>query len=483
MHLNILTPRPLKAAIAILATAAMTFTGCDNYVDITPTGVITMDSASQYLELVAFPQRSYYPSAFAMLSDNAWIKESTVIGHESQTYDGINTTFNEQADRNELADNNLYENCYAYILRENIVISQVDNSIGDSKTKSLAKAEARIMRAWDHFVAVNTFAKAYDPSTAATDGGVPIVDSYDLEGTPTKATVDQVYNFIIGEVEASLPYLEEKPLTAYHPSKAFGYAFAALVYLFHHDYDKALEAANSSLALNNSLVDYVALKAAGGPTKDKRYAKGGNPEVLNYAFQGSPTENLTYTYGMISPELVKLYGDNDLRLSLFFKTKGNSSYFFDEGSGAALWNASITYSKFFYSTVGLRTAEVYLIKAEAEARLGDIAASTTTLNTLRAKRIEGDGAVLSQPATEQEAVENVITERRKELLFGFHRFWDLKRLNTEPAYQKTILRTFPLVDTTTPQQTYTLSPNSNLYIIPFPKAVREKNPNLTPNRW
>ena len=483
MHLNILTPRPLKAAIAILATAAMTFTGCDNYVDITPTGVITMDSASQYLELVAFPQRSYYPSAFAMLSDNAWIKESTVIGHESQTYDGINTTFNEQADRNELADNNLYENCYAYILRENIVISQVDNSIGDSKTKSLAKAEARIMRAWDHFVAVNTFAKAYDPATAATDGGVPIMDNYDLEGTPTKATVDQVYNFIIGEVEASLPYLEEKPLTAYHPSKAFGYAFAALVYLFHHDYDKALEAANSSLALNNSLVDYVALKAAGGPTKDKRYAKGGNPEVLNYAFQGSPTENLTYTYGMISPELVKLYGDNDLRLSLFFKTKGNSSYFFDEGSGAALWNASITYSKFFYSTVGLRTAEVYLIKAEAEARLGDIAASTKTLNTLRTKRIEGDGAVLSQPATEQEAVENVITERRKELLFGFHRFWDLKRLNTEPAYQKTITRTFPLVDTTTPQQTYTLSPNSNLYIIPFPKAVREKNPNLTPNRW
>ena len=49
-----------------------------------------------------------------------------MIGHESQTYDGINTTFNEQADRNELADNNLYENCYAYILRENIVICRDD---------------------------------------------------------------------------------------------------------------------------------------------------------------------------------------------------------------------------------------------------------------------------------------------------------------------------------------------------------------------
>ena len=235
--------------------------------------------------------------------------------------------------------------------------------------------------------------------------------------------------------------------------------------------------------LNSGLIDYVALKAAGGPTKDKRYAKGGNPEVLNYAFQGGPTENPAYTYGMISPELVKLYGDNDLRLNLFFKTKGNSAYFFDNGSGAALWNTSITYSKFFYSSVGMRTAEVYLIKAEAEARLGDIAASTTTLNALRAKRIEGDEAVLSQPATEKEAVENVITERRKELLFGFHRCWDQKRLNTEEAYQKTITRTFPLVDTSTPHQTYTLSPTSNLYIIPFPKAVREKNPNLTVNKW
>ena len=60
-------------------------------------------------------------------------------------------TFNEDADRKELSDNNLYANCYQYILRSNIVISLVDHSTGDKDVKELAKAEAKIMRAWDHF--------------------------------------------------------------------------------------------------------------------------------------------------------------------------------------------------------------------------------------------------------------------------------------------------------------------------------------------
>lgn len=470
-----------KAIYAFLAAATISLASCDNYIDITPTGAITVDSATQYLELVANPTRAYYPSAFAMLSDNCWIKESNVIGKENISWDGINTTFNEQADRNVLADNNLYENCYNCILRENIVLSRVDDSAGADSVKALAKAEAKIMRAWDHFVLVNTFARAYNPATAKSDGGVAIMDKYDLEAKPAKASVEQTYQFILKDIAEALPLLKRQPMNVYHPSLAFGYALSALVHLFHHDWQQALDDANQSLALKSDLIDYIDLQKKGGPTKVKTYAKGGNPEVLNYAYLGSYSDNPAYTYGMISPELVKLYGNNDLRLNLFFKTTGNSVYYFDNGSGAALWNASITYSKFFYSSVGLRTAEVYLIKAEAEARLGQLAQSTQTLNTLRAKRIVGEDAVLQTPASVREAVQNVIDERRRELLFGFHRFWDLKRFNTEEDYKKTITRSFPLVDITTEHKTYTLAPDSKLYVIPFPEDARKKNPNLTNN--
>ena len=78
-------------------------------------------------------------------------------------------------------------------------------------------------------------------------------------------------------------------------------------------------------------------------------------------------------------------------------------------------------------------------------------------------------------------MELVVNERRKELLFGFNRFFDLKRLNTEAEYAKTTVRVYPLVNKTVPQVTYTLLPNSRLYIIPFPLSILKKNLNLTLN--
>ncbi len=55
-------------------------------------------------------------------------KESNIIGREYLTFDGINMTFNEDSDCKELSDNNLYANCYQYILHSNIVISLVNHS-------------------------------------------------------------------------------------------------------------------------------------------------------------------------------------------------------------------------------------------------------------------------------------------------------------------------------------------------------------------
>lgn len=111
---------------------------------------------------------------------------------------------------------------------------------------------------------------------------------------------------------------------------------------------------------------------------------------------GGYSDNLAYAYGMASPELVQLYGDNDERMNQFFKTTGNSIYYFDEGSGAALWNTSITYSKFQTMSVGMRTAEVYLILAEAKARLKDISGAVGTLNQLREKRIRRYGSRIAR---------------------------------------------------------------------------------------
>ena len=474
--------------LAALFIVNSLFLSCDSYIDITPKGSITVDSTAQYYELIVNPMRSYYPSSFIMLSDNQWAKESEILGYESQNMDAINFTFNEKADRTIMSDNNLYENMYSFIMLSNLILDNIDATTGSESLKTLAKAEARTFRAFDHFLAVNTFAKAYDPATASTDGGVCIMDHYNLEATPEKSTVAEVYNFIIKDLEESVDLLQENPVNIYHPNKAFGYALLSKVYLFHRDWEKAKAAAEASLRLNSNLADYNEIYNAGGTVYYKKFAKDNNPEVLSYHWMsgwGSGEQVALYHYGMISPELKQLFESNDLRYSIFFRDKGTSiSNWFDTGSGAAMWLPAITnLDRFTYMIVGMRTAEVYLILAEANARLNQLSQATDYVNQLRAKRLSGTNTAIATPSSQKEMMDQIILERRKELLFGFNRFFDLKRFNLEPEYQKTITRVFPVVNVseTYPQKTYTLEPNSRLYIIPFPHSARDKNPNLTLN--
>lgn len=474
--------------IGILGAVMFAAVGCDSYIDLTPKGKITVDSVSQYYELIVNPLRSYYPSAFIMLSDNQWAKESDILGFESISHDGINFTFNEQADRTLVGDNGLYENMYSFIMRSNLIIDNIDDAQGSQDIKVLAKAEARVFRAWDHFLAINTYAKAYDPSTAAQDGGVCIMDHYDLEATPSKSTVAEVYDFIISELEESAPLLQEKPVNIYHPNKAFAYALLAKVYLFHRDWEKAKTAAEQSLAINSALADYNLINNAGGTARYKNFAKENNPEVLSYHWisgWGGAEQVAFYHYGIISPELKGLFETNDLRYKLFLRDTGTSiTQWFDSGSGAAIWTPAITnLDRFTYMTVGLRTAEVYLIAAEANARLNNLSVAANYVNQLRAKRLSGTNTDIATPSTQKEMMDQIILERRKEILFGFSRFFDLKRFNLETEYQKTITRVFPVVNITAehPQKTYTLQPNSKMYIIPFPRSATDRNPNLTQN--
>ncbi len=72
---------------------------CDSYIDITPKGAVTVDSARQYYELIVNPMRCYNPASYYYLTDDAWAKESNILGYESTSFHGINFTFNEQADQ------------------------------------------------------------------------------------------------------------------------------------------------------------------------------------------------------------------------------------------------------------------------------------------------------------------------------------------------------------------------------------------------
>lgn len=449
---------------------------CNKYLDIVPKGQQVVETTQDFYNMVSLPNRGYPINNFQYLVDDQWMKESNVIG-VLKSMDIINFTFDTTENRvNRLPSSSLYNQAYKYINRWNMIITLVDESKGDENMKKLAKAEARVHRAFDHFVLLNTFGRPYVPETASTDGGICIMDKYDLEAQPKKSTVAEVYAFIEKDLDESIPYLQATPLDEYHPSLAYAWALKAKVHLFKREWDKCIAAAQQSMSFNNKIFDLVNYAATGGITNP--ITAGNNPEVLNYVYMTGRNEmNIAYV-NIISPELRNLFGATDTRFNLFFNTTNRS--FLDIGSNTAYWNVKFT--EYFTVTVGMRTPEVLLMLAECYARQNNLSAAMGLINELRAKRIvNATEAHLETPATIKETMEIIISERRKELLFGFNRFWDLRRLNTEPEYAKTVVHKFPLVNTTVPQQEYKLPPNSYMYIIPFPQDVLKKNPSLTLN--
>ena len=114
------------------------------------------------------------------------------------------------------------------------------------------------------------------------------------------------------------------------------------------------------------------------------------------------------------------------------------------------------------------TGEIMLIAAEAEARIGDPGLAVQQLNTLRNARIVGNTPLTA--ATKEEALVLVLEERRREMPNqGITRLIDLKRLNKDPRFAKTVTHTFE-------KEIFTLPANDKRYVLPLPPKVLEINP-------
>lgn len=124
--------------------------------------------------------------------------------------------------------------------------------------------------------------------------------------------------------------------------------------------------------------------------------------------------------------------------------------------------------------MAVSTPEIYLIAAECEARLGNKEKAISYINKLRDHRIIDNTPLTVE--SDEEALRKVLDERRREMVFqGCTRLIDLKRLNREPRFAKTIIHEADGVK-------YTLAPGDPKYILPIPPSVLRFNPNMIQNK-
>jgi len=304
------------------------------------------------------------------------------------------------------------------------------------------KGSALFMRGFAFYQLAQLFCGPFDKNTTNAGAGIHIRLTADLNAPITRESIAQSYQQILSDVKEAISLLPFTSPYKTRPVKASAYALLSRVYLTMQDYDNALRYADSVINGNVNLLDFNKLNTAASFPMQRF-----NQEVIFHSTMTTFTILLTSRL-IIDSTLYKSYHNNDLRKTAWFRNNaGNWTY---KGS----YDGSST----FFS--GLAIDECYLTKAECLARKGDSREALNVLNTLLTTRFK-TGTYMPLTATnDKEALQIILNERRKELLFRGIRWSDLRRNNLDPTTATTLSRVLNGI-------TYTLKPNSSNYTLPI----------------
>ncbi|MDE6022072.1 MAG: RagB/SusD family nutrient uptake outer membrane protein, partial [Muribaculaceae bacterium] len=360
----------LTASLAIL----LSLSACDSKLDIKPLGKTTLDKVEDLESLLnRLPQLSSGDDVFdlELICDNAYWKWQGVPEKLSNKHsiEYAYLTYDESIDRADLEDSNYrYNTLYSRINYMNVVISKIPIAKGDESRKAQLIAEARILRAWYHFLLVNIYAQQYDPKTAEKLGGIPYVDNTDVQEQKTKLSLSETYSRILedcsDEVIADLHQGSVSDPCRF--GSDFGYGVRARVLYQMKRYEDALDYASKALAVNSTVEDRSTIMSTFAWVLTE-YSDN------NYYLLYSDGSNLGDFYGyVVSPSVAELMSPMDY-ISAFHFADGFPAWA-DPYPTTPKGSQQCQISDIRWNVYGLRAESMYFIAAECLIRSNKIQA-------------------------------------------------------------------------------------------------------------
>lgn len=492
--------------IFIIVSACLLLASCAKFTDIKPKGMNMLSTADELELLLNTEFRDFYSSDFGFYQIPGDILIANVgpianlVSLPTPTRASILVLWDE-ANVKRLAEltstDDDYRLLYGFIgTVANPILSSVGFATGDEAKKNQIKAEALCLRAWAEFLLVNKYAAAYNPATAEdTPGIVYLMEDWDISLPPEKWSVKKVYDQIVADCDAAIALnaLPEKNVNQMRWNKACPYAIKALALMAMQDFDGAEAAAKESLKVNDAIANYWS------PSSVMPINAVMPPFNVYETFFREPLgceEDLFHTYTQLIFNVLRTPGCEaqleeghsalvrmplDIMMFNMNPTMGMGMSMcqlqypcvcgMGTGRGAS-WN-----------TYGLKTTHQYLIVAECEIYKGDYDTAMEYLDAIRAKRI--DPAIYAPlkgtVSSKEDAIAHLKQTALGENVYSIYNFIERKRWNQLDDMKETLHKTFNLMSGES--YSYDLSPDSPLWIFPFPMNARDNNPNLTPNSY
>jgi hypothetical protein len=317
---------------------------------------------------------------------------------------------------------------YSYIYQTNACIEGLTAATGLTTTvKKQLLGEAYFTRSFLYFYLVNMY------------GDVPMITSTDYvaNGTKPRAPRADIYNMIIANLQQAVQLMGNDYPTGQRlrPNKAAANALLARVYLYNQQW--ALAETTASLVINDGryklLPDLNTVFLANSEEAIWQLqpvnVSGGRNTWEGFT-STPPNATATALFRLDTLQLIRKFEPNDLRLANwtgFRKTTAGATYYFPFKYKVRLGTVGTLTE---YSMV-MRTAEQYLIRAEARIQQGKLADGRDDLDAIRKRAGLAD---LSSSLTQPALLLAVEQERKVELFAEWgHRWFDLKRTKRSDA--------------------------------------------------
>lgn len=406
-----------------------------------------------------------------------------------------NYRFTQMVDKTQSRNSAIWNQLYKIINNSNIILANVDKVAGDETAKKVLKGQTLALRANTYLTIASFYQFSYLKDPLAKTAPIYTTPTADTTRGNPKASLKDIYTLIVADLQEAKGLLNGYQRTAkYKINTDVVNGLLARAYLNTGQWALASEAADAALK-NYQFMPQADYSKGFNDVNNAEWIWG-HPEIpsqsdgsYSFHFLDVSSSSSYYYSFMADPFFGDLFEAGDIRKTLF-SWDGNPGR---EGN--------LQYKKFKFRAdqtgdlVLMRSAEAWLIKAEGYARDGKIDEGAAALNALRNAR----GASTFNPAgaTQQQLIDAILVERRKELWGEGFALADIIR-NQLPVVRK------PYVDAggndiqvtiTTPAGVTKQVParyhsafkfadgtpfvaNSPNYIFAIPQAEEQNNPNL-----
>jgi len=431
--------------VMMLLTAIVVFNSCDEFLDKDPYDRPATEIALSDIDGLnwamngtydAMCAERYYGKLFVAISE--YMGEDVKQKEDNGTYDTYGDVYRYTKNVEDNETERLWEYCYDVMLRVNNVIEFLPYSIdGTDDEKNKLMGQALFVRALTHFDLVRAYGQNFSYTADASHLGVPVV-TWPLSVTEVLAreTVKVVYDQIITDLKAAVDTFPEESFVA--EDAKYGNKYAAIgllsrVYMYMGDYvfddsetgwtkciewsSRLLDDESSPFSLipEESYVDsWATLTPSSESLFELAFVTSSSFNIGSFFFPGS---NVEYAEAVPSYDLLQLYQPGDVRIGMFHVLSSTGEVYSKKYPGSdgqvGLDNVKV-----------LRLSEIYLNRAEAYAQMNQLSEATDDLNMIRNRAGLDD---LSEDYTQEDLLEEIYLERRRELAFEGHRIWDITR--------------------------------------------------------